>query len=89
MCIQRALLATCVALVVAFAEIVLYMIWESRRSPKKAGPAPLIMKKEKLVEDKVDIVDITATSSSTDSPRIALRQRPVQSVSVTHISLPE
>lgn len=89
-CIQRALLATCVALIVAFTEVILYMIWDSRRSPKKAGHsrAPLVIStKEKLAEDKVDTVDVTATSSSTDSPHSALRQRPMQSASMPHETL--
>jgi hypothetical protein len=90
--IQRALLATCVALVVALAEVILYMIWDSRRSLKKLGRAPLIISakdSKKLVEDKVDTVDVTATSSSTDPLHSALRQRLTQSASTLHESLPE
>jgi len=85
----RALLATCLALIVAFAEVILYMIWDSHRSPKKSGRTPLVVStKEKLVEDKVDTVDVTATSSSTEPPHSALRQRLTQSASTPHESLP-
>ena len=88
--IQRAMLATCAALIVGFAEIILYMIWDSRRSPKKSGHAPLMIStKEKLLEDKVNTVDVTATSSSTDDPHTALRQRLTQSASTPHESLPQ
>ncbi|KAG2366924.1 hypothetical protein BDR07DRAFT_1394842 [Suillus spraguei] len=88
----RALLATFVALVVALAEIILYMIWDSRRTTKKTERAPHILSRdEKLVEDldKADIVDATASSSSTDPQYSALRQRLVQSASIPRDSLHE
>ncbi|KAG1741088.1 hypothetical protein EDB19DRAFT_1634909 [Suillus lakei] len=88
----RALFATCVALVVALAEVILYMIWDSRRSTKKTDRPPrIISRNEKLVEDsdKADIVNATAASSSTDPHHSALRQRLIQSTSIPHDSLPE
>ncbi|KAG0709193.1 hypothetical protein DFH29DRAFT_978773 [Suillus ampliporus] len=88
----RALLATFVALVVAFAEVILYMIWDSRRSTKKTDRAPrIISRDEKLLEDsdKAGTVDATATSSSTDPHHSALRQRPIQSASIPHEKSPE
>ncbi|KAG1804525.1 uncharacterized protein BJ212DRAFT_1284281 [Suillus subaureus] len=88
----RALFATSVALVVALAEIILYMIWDSRRSTKKTERAPRILSRnEKLVEDsdKADIVDATAASSSADPHHSALRQRLVQSASIPHDTLQE
>jgi hypothetical protein len=86
----RALFATSVALVVALAEIILYMIWDSRRSTKKTERAPRILSRnEKLVEDsdQADTVDATAASSSTDPHHSALRQRLVQSASIPQDNL--
>ncbi|KAG2748440.1 hypothetical protein P692DRAFT_20874395 [Suillus brevipes Sb2] len=86
----RALFATFVALVVALAEIILYMIWDSRRSTKKTERAPrILLRNKKLVEDsnKAGTVNATAASSSTDPHHSALRQRLVQPASIPHDSL--
>lgn len=90
MFIQRALFATFIALVVALAEIILYMIWDSRRSTEKTERAPrILLRNKKLEEDsnKAGTVNATAASSSTDSHHSALRQRLVQPASIPHDSL--
>ncbi|KAH7907260.1 hypothetical protein BJ138DRAFT_521777 [Hygrophoropsis aurantiaca] len=74
----RAILAVCAALVVALAEIILYVIWDSRRNTKAQTPihrTPSETTKLKREDDDVDNVEPSSLTSNTGHHEGVLRQR--------------
>ncbi|KIJ62025.1 hypothetical protein HYDPIDRAFT_189293 [Hydnomerulius pinastri MD-312] len=73
----RALLAVCAALLVAFAEIILYMIWDSRRSKVSEPPRKrrVLVKHKKDIAEKGDPTEISPQASSTGIEDTSLRHR--------------
>ncbi|KAF9221390.1 hypothetical protein BS17DRAFT_785308 [Gyrodon lividus] len=81
----RALLAVCAALVVAFAEAILYVIWDSRRSSQSRQPS---RKSRVLVKQKKDTAEkdvggnIPPQASSTGVEDANIRHRTVIAASI-------
>ncbi|KIL00752.1 hypothetical protein PAXRUDRAFT_821334 [Paxillus rubicundulus Ve08.2h10] len=74
----RTMSAMCAALVVAFAEVVLYMIWDSRRSSQPLQPSRqrrVLVTRKKGVAEKDGEVDIPPQASSTGFEGATLRHR--------------